>query len=157
MSTTQKLYRTDCGNQSCGGSWDHLTSDVTLANPKPLDPGSIRDTSDSVFPDIHHSGQGPAGLIVENPRLTSLSPIWMHFCEIRTYEIARYVPMIRPGYVSYRLTTCRSLSHKHISHRRASLQAGISQARISYISYRHASLAGAYLKRRASLRPPVRT
>jgi hypothetical protein len=40
------------------------------------------------FPDTHISGQGPAGLIVENPRLTSLSPIWMHFYEIRTYEIA---------------------------------------------------------------------
>jgi hypothetical protein len=32
----------------------------------------------------------PAGLIIENPPLTSLSPIWMHICKIRAYEIGAY-------------------------------------------------------------------
>jgi hypothetical protein len=30
------------------------------------------------------------GLIVESPPLTSLSPIWMHVCEIRPYEVHAY-------------------------------------------------------------------
>jgi hypothetical protein len=59
-----------------------------------VQPGSIRGrnfgtqlrpgaTSGSGFP-------RPAGLIVENPPLTSLSPIRMHVCEMRAREMQAY-------------------------------------------------------------------